>query len=368
MKEKDRRTILILTNTSGGLYLFRKELILRLMKNHSIVVVTSDTGRVDELKNLGCKVKLIDFDRRGMNPIKDYKLLRKYYSIIRSLRPKLVITYTIKANIYGGLCSRFCRVKYVANITGLGSIFERSDAIKTMAVLLYRRALKKAETVFFENSSNMSYFISNRIIEERQACLLNGAGVNLDHFSMSEYPDYDGVFRFLFIGRIMKEKGIEELLNVVEKLHQNGYRIILEIVGDYEEDYRKVIDTYEIKGFIKYHGKQKDVRPYIKDAHCFVLPSWHEGMANTNLESAAMGRPVITSNIPGCKESVLDELSGYLCEPKNEESLYRAMEKMILVSNEDRKQMGITGRRHMEAHFSKKSVVDKTVNHLGILI
>ena len=172
--------------------------------------------------------------------------------------------------------------------------------------------------------------------------------------------------QFLFIGRVMREKGVEELFSAMERLRGEGYGCVLNVVGDFEEDYASAIRTYEAAGWLRYHGYQKDVRPFIAQSHCFVLPSYHEGMANTNLECAAMGRPLITSDIPGCREAVMDGKSGILCRAQNADSLYEAMKRFLHLSREEREQMGKAGRAHMEAVFDKKIVVGKTVEALGL--
>ena len=172
--------------------------------------------------------------------------------------------------------------------------------------------------------------------------------------------------RFLFIGRVMAEKGVNELFAAMERLVSEGHRCTLDVLGYYEEDYKDIIDRYTRQGWLHYHGFQPDVKPFIEASHCFVLPSWHEGMANTNLECAAMGRPLITSNIHGCMEAVVENISGLLCEPKNADSLYEAMKQFTDISPAERAAMGVAGRRHMEDRFDKKKVVAETLKGLGL--
>jgi galacturonosyltransferase len=223
--------------------------------------------------------------------------------------------------------------------------------------------LKKAKVVFFENEENRQVFVNEKIVPDEKTCLLMGAGVNLERYHVEDYPDGD-ITKFLFMGRVMKEKGIDELFAAMRRLQQDGIKCYLDVLGYYEEDYKAVIDQYEAEGWLHYHGYQRNVKPYIAACHCFVLPSWHEGMANTNLECAASGRPVITSNIHGCLEAVEDGVSGYLCERKNSESLYSVMKKFITLSYDDRKTMGLAGRQKMEELFDKKLVVEETIRKL----
>ena len=356
-----RKKVLILTNNSGGLYCFRKELISEMGKSCEIVCSTPFDDKIPELEALGCRLVPTELDRRGINPLKDLKLLRFYRRLIRAEKPDTVITYTIKPNLYGGAVCRLTKTPYVTNVTGLGSAFESKGALHALVVRMYRFALKKVKVVFFENSENRRIFLNERIVDEDRTVLLNGAGVNLDWFSVQPYPQNE-VFRFLFIGRVMKEKGIEELLAAMEKLNGEGLRCFLDVLGGFDEDYKDVFRRCEEKGWLKYHGYQSDVRPFIKDCDAFVLPSYHEGMANTNLECASSGRPVITSNIPGCKEAVLNGKSGYLAEARNAESLYLAMKKML--QTENRAEMGLCGRRHMENEFDKKTIVERTISEI----
>ena len=176
----------------------------------------------------------------------------------------------------------------------------------------------------------------------------------------------DNPTHFLFIGRIMREKGFDELLKAAERLVGEGYNCTLDVLGYFEEDYKTIIEEYTHTDWFRYHGNQVDVRPFIARSHCFVRPSWHEGMANTNLECAAMGRPVITSNIHGCREAVIENISGILCEPQDCESLYEAMRAFCELPNESRKKMGEAGRKHMEDIFDKKKVVAETLKGLGL--
>ena len=357
--------ILILANNSGGLCAFRLELIQKLGQKYKIVASTPFDTQTDELRSSGCRLIRTEFDSRSMNPVKDIKLLYRYLKILKKVKPVYVITYTIKPNIYGSLACRFLKIPYAVNITGLGSAFE--GRLKRLVFCMYRIALKRAKAVLFENSENRALFINNKILKADKTYLLHGAGVNLDQFTPAPYPEEDQVFKFLFMGRIMEEKGVDELFAAMVRLRSEGVNCILDILGEYyEEDYRRKVKDAEKEGWLHFHGYRIDVRPYIKECHCFVLPSWHEGMANTNLECAASGRPVITSNIAGCREAVIDGVSGFLCDVKNTESLYKAMKKMIALSTEEREKMGLAGREHMQKVFDKRKVVDETVKAFGL--
>lgn len=362
--------ILILANMDIGLYKFRKELIEELLQQKNEVYISLPDGElVRPFEEMGCTFIDAPVDRRGINPKTDLGLFSRYRKMIKEVNPDLVITYTIKPNIYGGIAARLAKKKYAVNITGLGTAFENAGLIRTIVVTLYKFALKKAKVIFFENSANRDELLSFKVCDKEQTVVLNGAGVNTDTYSYLPYPQRDESgseeVRFLFVGRVMKEKGIDELFEVMKRLVAEGKQCFLDVVGPFEEDYKDKLEQYEKDGWLKYHGYQSDVRPFIENCHCFVLPSYHEGMANTNLECASSGRPVITSNIPGCKEAVIEGLSGLLCEPKNVDSLYAVMKQMAEMSVAERRAMGLAGRKHMEDVFDKKKVVKETMRNLG---
>ena len=358
--------ILILANSDIGLYKFRKELILKLLNDNEVFISLPYGEFVKRLIMMGCTFIDTNIDRRGMNPFKDIKLLKKYKRICKEICPDYVITYTIKPNIYGALVCEKQKIDYSVNVTGLGTAFQKKGLLNAFVSFLYKKALKKAKVVFFENTENKKIFEKKKIVTGNQSFLLNGAGVNLDTFSLLAYPPMSEETRFLFIGRVMKEKGINELFQAAKKILNDGVKIHLDIVGGYEENYKKEIENYENEGWLTYHGFQNDVRPFIEKCNCFVLPSWHEGMANTNLECAASGRPVITSNVFGCKESVIDGISGFLVKAKSAEDLYSAMKKFCALNYDKRTKMGIEGREHMKKNFDKNMVVDATIQAMKL--
>lgn len=364
---KPGRKILILANNSGGLYGFRHELIARLMQNAEVYVSTPFDDKIPELTELGCHLIETPIDRRGINPINDASLLKTYKKMIREIMPDLVITYTIKPNIYGGIACNALKIPFVANVTGLGTAFEKDNILKKLVTFLYKRTFSKCRTVFFENTANQQYFIKQGIIPADIAYALHGAGVNTEYYAYSDYSKSDN-HRFLFVGRIMKEKGIEELFTAMKRLSSDDAECSLTIIGEMEEDYTDIIRQYEKQGWLSFAGYQQDVRPYIAESSCFVLPSYHEGMANTLLECASMGRPLITTDIPGCREAVIDNETGFLCRVKDADSLYNAMKSFIALSYDRRKAMGIAGRKHMEDVFAKEKVVDETVSRINTVM
>ena len=359
-------TVLILANDDLGLYKFRRELLEELLKHYEVIISIPYGEFVNPLITLGTRFIPTKIDRRGVNPIKDFKLFLKYLRMIREIKPDFVITYTIKPGIYGGLASRVNRITYAVNITGLGSGFYKEGLLKKLIIHLYRLSCKQAKVVIFENDENKSLFLDHDIVSEEKACKVNGAGVNLKEYSLFEFPVDTGGIRFLFIGRIMKEKGMDELLEAARKIKTQPYKVYFDVIGPLEDDYQEQLKDLQQKDIIHYYGYQKDVRPFIERAHCIVLPSYHEGMANTLLECGAMGRAIITTDIPGCREAVIDGENGYLTRVMDSEHLYENIIKFIKLDPQAKKTMGLKSRKHMEANFDKSEIITLTIRKLGL--
>lgn len=358
--------ILVVANFDVGLYKFRKELLQEMInRGHDVYISLPNGDLVEPLTELGCNFINTSVDRRGMNPFRDFNLLLRYKKILDRIKPDSVITYTIKPNLYMGMLCRKKRIPYSINITGLGTAFQSDGFMLKMFVNLYRFACKKASTVIFENSENMQTFLNFKIVKNQQCLLNNGAGVNLEEYKFESYPN-DGEIRFLFIGRVMHEKGVDELFNAAKRIKKQYKSVFFDIVGPHEDDYKETVQRLVDEKIINYYGYQEDVKPFIKNSNCFVLPSWHEGMANTNLESGAMGRPVITSNIHGCLEAVVDGKTGFLVEPKNVDSLYEKLKEFIELPYEKKCEMGKESHNHIAKNFNKKDVVEKTIQRLQI--
>ena len=356
------KKFLILSNHSYMLWQFRRELIEGLLKVGEVVIGVPFGDHVEDFKNLGCRMIDIELERRGINPLKDFKLYKTYKRLLKEENPDTVITYSIKPNVYGGYACRRLGVPYCVNVQGLGTAFQK-NGLAQIVTLMYKTALKKSKVTFFENRGNADEFIKRNIIPESNICLLNGAGVNLDRYEALDYPENDKI-HFLYLGRIMKEKGMDELFEAVRSLKNAGVDFILDLVGFFEDEYKEVVEKLVADGIAVFHGFQQDPRPFYANADCVVLPSYHEGMSNVLLEAASTERPVICSDIYGCREAVVPEQSGYLCKVKDSDSLADAMRRFCALSHEQRKNMGKNGRLHMEQNFEKSKVVNKTLNEI----
>lgn len=360
--------LLLLANHYNTLRIFRRELIRELARHHEVVVAIppcdEDNRRL--LASYGARVVFIEMSRRGMNPLQDVRLLRDYLRLLKQERPDKVVCYTVKCNIYGALACRYLGIEHHVNVTGLGTPLERGGFAGFLVSRLYRLALKRAKTVFCENPGDGQRLVAGRMARQEQLQVMPGAGVNLDEFAVAEYPESESPVRFLFIGRIMQEKGVDELFAAIERLHHDGVAFVFDFIGWYEEQYEAQVKELEARGLIRFHGFQDDVRPFIRACHCSVLPSWHEGMSNTLLESASMARPLITTDVHGCCEAVEDGVSGFLVPLRDATALHAALKRFCDLPHDQRCAMGLRGRQRMEQRFDKRHVVARTCQALAL--
>lgn len=360
--------ILILSNHYLTLRIFRRELIQELSKKHEVVISIPEDEKeyMDELRSFGARlVYEKNMDRRAINPLKDLKLIKSYRKLLKDERPDKVITYTIKCNIYGALACKLLNIPCYCNITGLGSAFYKGGLIKDITSKLYKYMMNKAEVVFFENEGNRKTLVDMKIFKPEKTYVLKGAGVNLEKFPFTKYPENKDRLIFLFFARIMKEKGVDELFYSIEKLADEYDNLEFKFIGIYEDEYEDRVNELQEKGLIRYYGFQKNVIPFIQNCNCVILPSYHEGMANTLLESAAIGRPIITSNIHGCLEAVDEGKNGFLCNVQDAEDLYLKLKKFIELPFEEKVNMGKCSREYMEKNFDKNDVVNETISIIG---
>ena len=358
--------ILILANDGGYLYHLRRELVERLCKSNQVFYALPEGEMIPELEKIGGAHIPFAYRGRGMNPFADLGQLLRYVRLIRKLRPHLVLTYTIKPNVYGGLACRITGAPYIATITGLAPIVKGGGLLGRITTALYKAGIKRAHCVFFQNTDNREFFLSRHLIQVQNR-LVPGSGVNLEAHYAEEYPRCGETIRFLFVGRVIKIKGIEELLGAMQGLRKAHPNIFLDIVGELVEDYSQVISQAEQEGIAKYHGEQPAIHSFYRDAHCVVLPSYHEGMSNVLLEAAATGRPVITTRIPGCVETFEEGVTGFGCQAGDAGSLAEAMEKFLALSWEERAAMGQAGHEKVAREFDRKIVVDAYMEEIEAL-
>ncbi len=352
------KKILILANNDVGLYKFRKELIEVLLKEYEVHIALPDGDFVKDLTEMGCVFHPTEIARHGTNPFQDLALMRRYKSIISKVAPHAVLTYTIKPNVYGGMVCAAKKIPYIVNITGLGSAVENKGVLQTVTTALYKFGLRKASHVFFQNHDNLAFMKQKKIVKENTD-ILPGSGVNVSHYQPLPYPAGDTV-DFVFIARVMKEKGIDQYLDAVDVIGEKYPHTRFHICGICEEEYQSLLEEKTKAGQITYHGLVGDMIPIYQMAACTVHPTYYpEGMSNVLLESCASGRPIITTDRAGCKEIVDNGVNGYVCRQQDSEDLIQKIEQFLALSQEEREQMGRNGRQKVEREFDRNIVIEK---------
>ena len=352
------KKVLFLANHNITLYSFRRELIKKLVDDGNEVYLSlpaDDNNKFFE--DLGCKIVLTEIDRRGVNPFKDLKLIYFYKKMIPIINPDIIFSYTIKPNIYGTMASNG-KYKQVCNVTGTGATFLKDNLIAKICRFLYRLSVKKCYKVFFQNTGDRDYFIKLKMVKDNYE-MLPGSGCNLDDYKYFEMPD-DKIIKFIFIGRVMELKGIDEYLEAAKIIKEKYPKTEFIIAGwNEEEKYKKIVEDYQNSGIVNYIGFRKDIKDWIKKCHCTVLPSHGgEGVPNVLLESAATGRACIGSRINGTIDVIDDNKTGFLFETGNSYDLADRMEKFIKLTKKERTNMGIAGRKKIEKEFDRNIVVE----------
>ena len=359
------KRVLILSNHFITLFSFRKELINTLVQEgYEVYLSLPQSDENQYFIDLGCKIVETNIDRRGVNPFKDIKLINQYKKIIKNVNPDIIFSYTIKPNIYGTIASNKLHYKQVCNITGTGATFLKNSPVAFICRILYRLSVKKSYKVFFQNTGDRDYFIRHKMVKDNYD-MLPGSGCNLLENNYYPMPK-DEVTKFIFIGRVMELKGIEEYLECAKRIKSKYPDTEFYIAGwNEEEKYKQIVQDYQEKGFVNYIGFRKDIKEWIRQCHCTILPSHGgEGVPNVLLESAATGRVCIGSNINGTKDVIDDNITGYLFETGNPDSLIDKVEKFLNLTFDEREQMGAAGRRKVEKEFDRQKVIDKYLEEL----
>lgn len=359
------KTILLLTNNDVGLYKFRKELLMKLISLEWIIYVVLPKGEYfDQLQKIGCKCIDVAIDRRGINPIKDFCLFFRYLRLVKQIIPTVVLTYTIKPNIYGGIACRLSKKTYLANITGLGTSIENPGVLQRFVLQLYRIGVNGSRCTFFQNKNNMDYMVAYKVGGKKK-CLLPGSGVDLQSHYYRKYPSTEANISFISIMRIMRDKGIEEFLECAKQIKPQYPFTNFVLVGDYDdESYREQVERTHAEGIIEYLGYRNDIDELIAQNHCLINPSYHEGMSNVLLEAAACGRPVIASQVSGCVETFDEGISGFGFEVCNTAALVECVERFINLPYEQKISMGVAGRCKVEKSFDRNIVISAYVDEL----
>ena len=356
--------IIIAANTSWYIYNFRSCLISALIeKGYRVTVLAPRDDYVMRLQVLGAKHLNLELDNTGTNPLRELATLTRLAALLRGNRPTLILTYTPKVNIYVSLTARLLSIPVVADVSGLGSGFIAGGFLKVIILGLYRLALGHPHKVFFENQDDREEFIQAKLVALEKTAVLPGAGVDLGRFTPVQGATKN-IFVFLVAARLLWDKGVGEYVEAARQVKSRYPKVEFRLLGFLDVQNPSAVSRAEVKhweseGVITYLGATDDVRPYYAEADCVVLPSYREGMPRTLLEASSMAIPIITTDAVGCRDAVEDGMTGFLCKPKNAPDLAEKMEKMILLTPEQRTEMGMAGRAKMEAEFDERIVIDR---------
>ncbi len=364
-----KKKIILFSNNALTFYKFRIHLIKELVnENFQVILIGNKENKrwSTELESLGIKYHPLNLERRGTNLISEFLLLKKIYDFYKNLKPDIVIHFTIKPNLYGGLVSRILSIPTINMITGLGSVFiYKNIFVMKIVKFFYRVSLKKSKNIWFTNNADRSYFLENNLISNQKTSIISGAGVDTNHFYFSERKKINKKFTFLFLGRIQKEKGIFEYLEASKRLkHKYLDKFQSHIVGFLNDTYSENLTIDKLLPYIKtnivsYLGHSDDVRHYIDESDCVVVPSYREGLSTILIEAASMGKPLIATDVPGCREVVNNNFNGFLCKEKNINELAKKMEIMMLLDKENIARMSSNSRKIAVEKFEKSLIVKK---------
>lgn len=369
-----RLVIVLSINTAWNLVNFREGLIRALLEQGVDVVTLAPADCYShQLKAWGCTVIDLPMQGQGTNPWQDLLLFWRYRRLLKRLRPAAYLSWTIKPNIYGGLAARSLSIPQLANVSGLGSTFLGGGWVAALAQQLYRMAFARAATVFFQNADDAALFTEQGLVVQQQAAILPGSGVNLARFAVEPRQPLAGrPFRFLLIARLLRDKGVLEYIEAARLLKQKGLNVECQCLGAVDANNptaisREQVEAWQAEGLMRYWGTTDDVRPFITQADCVVLPSYREGTPKTLLEAAAMGRPLIATDVPGCRDVVDHQLNGLLCEARSSVHLAEAMEAMSNTTPERWQVMADASREKVARDFSEAIVVDAYLAQLAEL-
>jgi len=372
-----KKKIIVTANSSWNIVNFREGIVLELISNGFEVVIVSPRDEfVPRLLDLGCYYININIDKKGVNPINDLYLLFQYLKIFYKERPDIVLSYTAKPNIYSSIAAGIYEIPVINNISGLGTAFIRGGLLGTIVSFLYRVSLRKSKCVFFQNNDDKILFLNKSLATENQVDILPGSGVNLEYYqplNSNIINKNQGEFVFLLITRLIWDKGIQEYVDAARLIKKYSSKVKFQILGFLDVDNQTAVlhsdvDTWVEEGIIQYLGKTDDVRPFINSSDCVVLPSYREGTPKILLEAAAMGKPIIATNVEGCKDVVDDGVNGYLCNVRDANDLSKKMKIMINIASKDVEIMGLMGRQKMEREFDEKIVINKYISAVGKII
>ncbi len=367
--------IMISVNTAWNVYNFRAGLIRALTSHgHQVVAVAPEDEYARRLPRLGCRFIDMPMDNNGTHPGRDLALLLRYIRLLRAERPAVYLGYTVKPNVYGSLAAHLLGIPVINNIAGLGTVFIRRSLLTRLVRELYRLSLRRSQRVFFQNADDQSMFIKNGLVPADASDRLPGSGMDLNRFRPTPPLPLEGrPFRFLLVARLLKDKGVEEFVEAARILKGRGLQTECQLLGFIDPHNANAISAQQIgqwesAGLTRYLGKADDVRPYMADADCIVLPSYREGVPRSLLEAAAMARPIVTTDTVGCRDIVQNGSNGLLCRVADATDLAAKMTDMLALDPARRLEMGRAGRLKVEAEFDERLVIQKYLHAIEAIL
>ena len=369
--DREAPAIVLSANSSWNIVNFRGGLIRALRnRGYRIIVAAPDDKHTSRLAEYGASFVSVPMNSSGLSVVEDLRLLLRYLKIFREIKPFAYLGFTAKPNIYGSLAARAVGAKVINNVSGLGTVFIKRGPLTTLLVQLYRLSFRTSAKVFFQNREDLELFVANRTVRPQQAELLPGSGVDLARFQPGQGKREPGPFRFLLVGRLLWDKGVAEYVEAARLVRKSHPDVRFQMLGPVGVDNRTAVPSADLErwraeAIIEYLGESDDVRMAMEQADCIVLPSYREGLPRTLLEGSAMGKPLIATDVPGCRDVVVDGETGYLCEVRSTNSLAAAMLKMLEATAAERLEMGKRGRRKVEQEFCESLVIAKYLDALG---
>jgi glycosyltransferase involved in cell wall biosynthesis len=366
-----QRTAVISINASWNVVNFRRGLVEALRaQGWRVVALTPSDQWSPQLADIGADHMPLAIDSRGLSPLRDFALLLRYRRLLKQLRPDVFLGFTAKPNVWGSLAAASLKVTVINNISGLGTAFIEGGLLQKIVMALYRIALRRSATVFFQNPDDLKLFLEGGLVREEQVRLLPGSGIDLGRFSPTDRSADTGPFAVLMMGRLLWQKGIAQYVEAARIVRRQASDVRFWLLGFLDAANRSAVDREAVEGWaredlIDYLGATDDVRPHIQAADCVVLPSYREGLPRSLLEAAAMAKPLIATDVPGCREIVEHGVNGLLCAVADGGSLAEAMLQMIAQGPERRRAMGTAGRRKVEETYSEAVAVRQYLDAIG---
>ena len=366
--------IIFSSNISWSIYNFRLSLLKSLQKEgHEIFTVASEDKYSEKLVEAGFTFEAIDINNNSINPIEDLKTIYKYYKIYKKIKPDVICHNAIKPNIYGTIAAGLLKIPTINNISGLGTLFIKKSFTTKIGKLLYRFSQKKASKVFFQNNEDFNLFVDNNLVKKDKSQVIPGSGVNTDRFKPKKTIKRDGNFKFLFIGRLLYHKGIREYIDAIKILRKEYPLVEFNILGSLYIANSTFVSRDELTSWVdeklvNYLGETDTVEEVLKTVDCVVLPSYREGLSKVLVEASSMALPIVTTNVSGCKDVVIDNETGFLCKVKSSEDLSQKMEKMLMLTKNERILMGQKARERAIKVFDEKIIINHYKNAIHSVV